>query len=251
MAGGGLKCRGDEADQEQTCHHAGHAPEPALKRRGQVKVGGLLPVHCAREDRRNAGNKRERRRHRSHGYGQSRHPFDAHEVQTREQQDQDNCGRQAGQVGQVPGLDRSSSQQGANTGRGHPAPPIATASKVREDRAVRPKGFRAAGGNAAYAFGIHQQQFDPAGNRCATQQHADHEQDNGSRALTGDALLTDQQCAENKDALIAATHGKRGRAQPAEVVRMGPDSSINSFGLRLNERSPISRDNGQGGWITM
>ena len=87
MAGGGLEGGRGEADQIEPGHHRGQVAEPALERRRQVVVEGLLPIDVAGKSGSERGNEGERGRGRGDGHGEPRDPFDAAEIHEAEQAD--------------------------------------------------------------------------------------------------------------------------------------------------------------------
>ena len=109
---------------------------------------------------------------------------------------------------------------------GNPAPPIAGAGQRREHRAVRPEGLGAGGGDAADAVRPHQDQLGPSRRRGPAEEDADDQQGNCGAALPENGALADEQRRDQEDHLVAAAHGKRGRAKPTEHPWMGRRNAV-------------------------
>ena len=67
---------------------------------------------------------------------------------------------------------------------------------------------------------VHEHQFDPSGRGSPGEQESDKKQRHGGTALSEDLTLTDEKCSQDEEALVAASHGERGGAYPAQATRM-------------------------------
>ncbi len=215
MAGGGLEGRGREADQIEAGHHRGEVAEPALERRRQVEVEGLVPIDVAGDDRCQRGEEGKRGGRRGNGHRETRHPFDATHVHKGEQEhDGDGHGLDR-KTGEIPLLDRRGREQRRQSAGRHPAPPVAGAGQGREHGVVGPEGLGAGRRNAADAVGPHQHELGPGRRRGPAEKNPGDEQRHRGAALPENGALAHEQRRDQEDHLIAAAHGERGCTEPA------------------------------------
>src|SRR5581483_2568166 len=98
---------------------------------------------------------------------------------------------------------------------------MAGAGQRRENGVIRPERFGAGGRDAADAIRPHEHELGPRGGRRPAEKDAEGEKRNGGAALTENRSLTDEQRSDQEDHLVAAAHGERSGAEPAEHPRMG------------------------------
>ena len=167
-------------------------------------------------------------------------PFDATQVDCREEDDQSARNGGDGNVRQVPLVDcRAREDRGQATGR-DPAPPVANASEIGQYRVVRTKGLCTGRRDTSNPLRIHEDEFCPSWRGDPRQQESDDQQWYCGASLTRDIALSCEERRDQEEALVAAAHGQRCGSDPTERARMisrraPPASPVDS----ITERSPL------------
>ena len=77
-------------------------------------------------------------------------------------------------MGEIPVMNGRAREDGAQTARRDPPPPVADTGQIGEHLRVGAKSLGAGGGDATNAVRVHATQFDPAGHRGETQDQTYH-----------------------------------------------------------------------------